>query len=41
MYQTEIKQYLERVQALDENMHTAYALIIGTYCSKALQGWVE
>jgi len=23
MYQTEIKQYLEKVQALDENMHTA------------------
>jgi hypothetical protein len=36
MYQAEIKQYLERVQALEENMNRAYALIIGTYCSKAI-----
>ena len=41
MYQAEIKQYLERVQALEENMNRAYALIIGTYCSKAIQGRVE
>jgi len=38
MYQAEIKQYLEREQALEENMNRAYALIIGTYCSKAIQG---
>ena len=41
MYQAEIKKYLERVQALEENMNRAYALIIGTYCSKAIQGRVE
>ena len=41
MYQAKIKQYLERVQALEENMNREYALIIGTYCSKAIQGWVE
>jgi len=41
MYQAEIKQYLERVQALEENMIRAYALIIGTYCSKFIQGWVK
>jgi len=41
MYQAEIKQYLERVQALEENMNRAYALIIGTYCGKAIQGRVE
>ena len=38
MYQAKIKQYLERVKALEENMNRAYALIIGTYCSKANQG---
>jgi len=38
MYQAEIKQYLEREQALEENMNRAYALIVGTYCSKAIQG---
>ena len=41
MYQAEIKQYLERVQALEENMNRVYALIIGAYCSKAIQGQVE
>ena len=41
MYQAEIKQYLERVQALEENMNRAYSLLIGTYCSKAIQGRVE
>jgi len=30
MYQAEIKQYLERVQALEESLNRAYALIIGT-----------
>ena len=29
------------MQALEENLNSAYALIIGTYCSKAIQGWVE
>jgi len=41
MCQAEIQQYLERVQTLEENMNKAYALIIGTYCSKAIQGRVE
>jgi len=29
------------VQALEENFNRAYALIIGTYCMNAIQGWVE
>jgi len=36
-----MKQYWERVQALEENMNRANALIIGTYCSKAIQGRVQ
>jgi hypothetical protein len=41
IYQAEIKQYLERERALEENMDKAYALIFGTYCSKAIQSWIE
>jgi len=36
-----MKQYWERVQALEENMNRANALIIGTYCSKAIQGRLQ
>jgi len=41
IYQAEIKQYLERLQALEENMNRAYALIIGTYCSNTIQDQAE
>ena len=39
--QAEIKQFLERERALEDNLDKAYALIFGTYCSKAVQSWVE
>ncbi|KAL7573431.1 hypothetical protein ACA910_013750 [Epithemia clementina (nom. ined.)] len=41
LYQAEIKQFLERERALEENRDKAYALIFGTYCSKAIQSRVE
>ncbi|KAL7577498.1 hypothetical protein ACA910_004779 [Epithemia clementina (nom. ined.)] len=41
LYQAEIKQFLERKRALEENMDKTYALIFGTYCSKAIQSCVE
>ena len=40
-YQAEIKQFLDRQSGLEENLMKAYALIFGTYCSKAIQSWVE
>ena len=40
-YQAEIKQFLDRHSGLEENLMKAYALIFGTYCSKAIQSWVE
>lgn len=36
IHRTKIKQYFERVQALEENMNRPYALIIGTYFTKAI-----
>ena len=41
IYQAEIKHFLERERALEDNLDKAYALIFGTYCSKAIQSWVE
>ena len=41
IYQAEIKQFLERERALEDNLDKAYALIFGTYCSKVIQSWVE
>ena len=41
VYQAEIKQFLERERAPEENVDKAYALIFGTYCSKAIQCQVE
>ena len=41
IYQAEIKQFLERERALEDSLDTAYALIFGTYCSRAIQSWVE
>ena len=40
-YQAEIKQFLDRQSGLEENLMKAYALIFGTYCSKARQSRVE
>ena len=40
-YQAEIKQFLDRQSGLVENLIKAYALIFGTYCSKAIQSRVE
>ena len=40
-YQEEMKQFLDRKRALDENLDKAYALIFGTYCSKSIQSRVE
>ena len=40
-YQAEIKQFLDRQSELEENLMKAYALIFGTYCSKAIQSRVE
>ena len=40
-YQAEIKQFLDWQSGLEENLMKAYALIFGTYCSKALQSRVE
>ena len=39
--QAEIKQFLESERALEDNLDKAYALIFGTYCSKAIQSQVE
>ena len=41
IYEAEIKQFLERGRALEDNLNKAYALIFGTYCSKAIQSWLE
>ena len=41
IYQAEIKQFLERERALEDNLDKAYAHIFGTYCSKAIQSRVE
>ena len=41
IYQAEIKQFLERVRVLEDNLDKAYAFLFGTYCSKAIQSWVE
>jgi hypothetical protein len=41
IYQAEIKQHLERVTYLKDNLDKAYALIFGTYCSKAIQSQIE
>ena len=41
LYQSKIKQFIERKEALDDNLHKAYALIYGSYCSKAIQSRVE
>ena len=40
-YQAEIKQFLDWQSGLEENLMKAYALILGTYCSKAIQSQVE
>jgi len=32
MPQAKIRQFLERLQALEKNMNRAYTLIFGTYC---------
>ena len=40
-YQAEIKQFLDRQCGLEETLMKAYALIFGTYCSKAIQSQVE
>ena len=40
-YQAEIKQFLDRQSGLEKNLMKAYALIFGTYCSKAIQSRVE
>ena len=40
-YQAEIKQFLDRQSGLEENLMKAYALICGTYCSKAIQSQGE
>ena len=40
-YQAEIKQFLDWQSGLEENLMKAYALIFGTYCSKAIQSQVE
>jgi hypothetical protein len=41
IYQARIKQHLERETNLKDNLDKAYALIFGTYCSKAIQSRVE
>ena len=41
IYQAEIKQFLERERALEDNLDKAYALRFGTCCSKAIQSRVE
>ena len=41
IYLAEIKQFLERERALEENLDKAYALIVGTCCSKAIQSRLE
>ena len=41
IYQEEIKQFLERERVLEDNLDKAYVLILGTYCSKAIQSLVE
>ena len=40
-YQAEIKQFLDWQSGLEENLMKAYALILGTYCNKAIQSRVE
>ena len=40
-YQAKIKQFLDRQIGLEEILMKAYALIFGTYCSKAIQCGVE
>ena len=40
-YQAEIKQFLDRQSGLEENLMKAYALILGTCCSTAIQIRVE
>jgi len=41
LYQAKIKQFIDRKEALDGNLHKFYALICGSYCSKAIQSRVE
>ena len=41
IFQTTIKQFLDREQTLDDNLDKAYALIFGTYCSKAIQSRIK
>ena len=41
IYQATIKQFLDREQALEDNLNKAYALIFGTYCIKAIQSQIE
>ena len=40
-YQAEIKNFLDRQSGLEENLMKPYALILVTYCSKAIQSQVE
>ena len=40
-YQAEIKHFLDWQSGLEENLMKAYALIFGTYCSKAIQSRAE
>ena len=41
IFQATIKQFLDREQTLEDNLDKAYALIFGTYCSKAIQSRIE
>jgi hypothetical protein len=41
MYQAELERYLERKDALEQNLTKAYVLIFSTYCNKTMQNWIE
>jgi hypothetical protein len=41
MYQAKLERYLERKDALEQNLTKAYALIFSTYCNKTMQNRIE
>jgi hypothetical protein len=41
MYQAELERYLERKDALEQNLTKAYMLIFSTYCNKAMHNRIE
>jgi hypothetical protein len=41
IFKAEIKQYLERKEALRENLMKAYALIFSVHCNKTMQNRIQ